>query len=138
MFELRVVAQFAAGHRLLDSGTKCEAPHGHNYVLEAFVEGAATDDRGMVVDFSDLKDAIRETLDAWWDHKFLLNSRDTALRSALEVVAPTAIFVFENPTAEVMAKAIHKELNRRGLPVTRVRIWETDKQYAEFRSGGAA
>lgn len=134
MFQLRVVASFAAGHRLLNSGTRCESPHGHNYVVEAFLVGAALDHRGMVYDFSDFKDVI-ETLVAKWDHKFLVNSRDASLRDALEKVDPVAVVVFEdeNPTAEAMARRLFLELRDiHGVPVQRLRVWETDKQYAEF------
>jgi 6-pyruvoyltetrahydropterin/6-carboxytetrahydropterin synthase len=136
MYELRVEAEFAAGHRLLNSGGPCDRPHGHNYRVEVFLQGAATDHRGMVYDFSDIKHELRSVVDSRWDHKFLVNSEDVALRHALEALDPDCLYVFHdiNPTAEAMARELWQELRKmHGEMVSRVRVWESQKQYAEYR-----
>jgi len=60
---------FSAAHFLVDHD-KCERIHGHNYVVSARVEGRL-DKRGMVVDFTALKRALREIV-ASMDHHLLI------------------------------------------------------------------
>ena len=60
MFEVRVEADFAAAHFLRDYNGKCENLHGHNYKVYAHVRGNSLDEGGMLLDFSELKHALRE------------------------------------------------------------------------------
>ncbi len=55
-------AHFLPGH------PKCGAVHGHTYKVELVIEGR--NESGMVVDFADLKQCLREILDQY-DHKSL-------------------------------------------------------------------
>jgi len=57
-------------HRIYD---KCDNPsgHGHNYVLEASVEGPIRADTGMVIDLKKLKDIMRREVIDHVDHKNL-------------------------------------------------------------------
>ena len=59
MFEVRVVADFAAAHFLRDYHGKCERLHGHNYKVYAHVRGSSLDAGGMLMDFSELKKCLR-------------------------------------------------------------------------------
>ena len=60
MFEVRVTADFAAAHFLKDYNGKCENLHGHNYKVYAHVRGPRLNEGGMLMDFSKLKDALRQ------------------------------------------------------------------------------
>ena len=60
MFQVRVTADFAAAHFLRDYHGKCEHLHGHNYKVYAQVQGASLDEGGMLLDFGELKKALRE------------------------------------------------------------------------------
>ena len=60
MFEVRVTADFAAAHFLKDYNGKCENLHGHNYKVYAHVRGSKLNEGGMLMDFSKLKDALRQ------------------------------------------------------------------------------
>ena len=60
MFQVRVTADFAAAHFLRDYHGKCENLHGHNYKVYAHVQGASLDEGGMLLDFGELKSALRE------------------------------------------------------------------------------
>jgi 6-pyruvoyltetrahydropterin/6-carboxytetrahydropterin synthase len=59
MFEVRVEAEFAAAHFLKDYHGKCENLHGHNYAVFAHARGKTLDEGGMLIDFSQLKKALR-------------------------------------------------------------------------------
>lgn len=59
MFEVRVEADFAAAHFLRDYNGKCENLHGHNYKVFAHVQGDRLNEGGMLIDFSKLKNALR-------------------------------------------------------------------------------
>ena len=59
MFEVRVTADFAAAHFLRDYNGKCENLHGHNYKVYAHVKGPELNEGGMLMDFSQLKGALR-------------------------------------------------------------------------------
>jgi len=59
MFEVRVEADFAAAHFLRDYHGKCENLHGHNYKVYAHVHGTTLNEGGMLLDFTQLKAALR-------------------------------------------------------------------------------
>ena len=59
MFEVRVEADFAAAHFLRDYNGKCENLHGHNYKVYAHVRGEKLNEGGMLMDFTQLKGALR-------------------------------------------------------------------------------
>ena len=59
-----------AGSHMATLGTELEPLHGHNYRVSFQVDGELTDE-GWVIDFSILKQLVREQCDAL-DHRFLL------------------------------------------------------------------
>ena len=69
--------------------------HGHNWVVEAVVKGRELDELGMLVDFKDIKQTLKETLERF-DHRYL------------NELAPFKDGV--NPTAENLARIIFEEL----------------------------
>lgn len=73
-WRLTVRDQFSAAHALRNYHGKCESPHGHNFDVEASVEGVRLDpETGMLVDFAILKAALKTVL-AELDHADLNNS----------------------------------------------------------------
>src|SRR5947207_14533203 len=72
---------FSAAHRLWSNYLtqeenialydKCANPngHGHNYVLEVTVRGTPDPHTGMVLNLTQLKQAINEYVIAWVDHR---------------------------------------------------------------------
>lgn len=60
MFEVRVEADFAAAHFLKNYNGKCENLHGHNYKVYAHAKGTQLDEGGMLLDFSILKNTLRQ------------------------------------------------------------------------------
>jgi 6-pyruvoyltetrahydropterin/6-carboxytetrahydropterin synthase len=131
----RIEVSFDAGHRLLDYQGKCASPHGHTFRAEVIVEGSELNELGLLVDFGDIKRAMKEWIDRNWDHGFLVNSRDTAMLKALRSIPEAKVYGFEgiNPSAEAMARQLACLASERfpGLRPT-VRVWESNTQYAEY------
>lgn len=125
MYEVTVEQTFAAGHALREYKGKCENIHGHNYRVQITVEGEELNRIGLLVDFVDLKRAVREVI-AILDHQFI---------NDLEP------FTVINPSAENLAKYFYDEVSCRldlktfGAParIAQVRIWETDTSIAVYR-----
>ena len=60
MFEICVEHTFAAGHALRNYHGKCENVHGHNYRVQVAIEGPKLDENGLLHDFADLKQRLRD------------------------------------------------------------------------------
>jgi 6-pyruvoyltetrahydropterin/6-carboxytetrahydropterin synthase len=125
MFEVTVEQTFAAGHALREYKGKCENVHGHNYRVQITVEGEKLNRIGLLVDFVELKKAVREVADRL-DHQFI---------NDLEP------FTVINPSAENMAKYFYDEVSRRldfqngeaPSRVSQIKVWETDTSIAVYR-----
>jgi 6-pyruvoyltetrahydropterin/6-carboxytetrahydropterin synthase len=125
MFQVSVEETFSSGHALRGYKGKCENPHGHNYRVQVTLEGAQLDSIGLLVDFTELKEVMRNIIKRL-DHQFI---------NDLEP------FKTVNPSAENMAKYFYDEVSGKlmGLPpgarVTDVVVWETDTAMARYRPG---
>lgn len=121
MFELKIQHSFPAGHHLRNYTGKCANPHGHNYRVAAVVEGATLNAAGLLVDFADLKKALRAICDRL-DHQYLND------------IPP---FDTKNPSAENIAVYIHGELaavlEPEGVRVKEIELWETDTAAVVYR-----
>jgi 6-pyruvoyltetrahydropterin/6-carboxytetrahydropterin synthase len=95
MYTLKVEGAFEAAHNLNGYPGKCAQLHGHNWVVEAVVKGRELDDLGMLVDFKDIKQTLKDILERF-DHHYL------------NELAPFKDGV--NPTAENLARIIFEEL----------------------------
>ncbi len=96
---------------------KCNNPnyHGHNYVLETFVEGSIDSETGYVIDLKMLSEIIHEEVLESFDHR------------NLNLDCPE--FANLIPTAENIAVVIWNKLRLRLDPKfdLEVRLWETDR-----------
>ena len=123
MYEISVDYTFAAGHALRNYRGKCENVHGHNYKLRVTVEGAELDSTGLLMDFIDVRAAIRALVERL-DHQFLND------------LPP---FDKLNPSAENIARyfsdALEPQVREQGLRVRAVTVWETDATSATYRPG---
>jgi 6-pyruvoyltetrahydropterin/6-carboxytetrahydropterin synthase len=133
MFRLTKHIDFCYGHRLLNYAGKCRHLHGHNALAEIVLEGGSLDDRGMLVDFSDIKRNLAQWIDENLDHRMILCRRDPVV-AALEQLGEPMHLIDENPTAENIAKIIFEEARRRGMPIAEVSLWETSSSCATYRA----
>ena len=132
MFQVTQEIEFCYGHRLLNYAGKCRHLHGHNGRAVIVLEGEALDDRGMLVDFSDIKQSVRTWIDDELDHRMILNEAAPAVPFFQEQGEPLFLLP-ENPTAETIAKLIFNFTKEQGFPVTEVSLWETPKSFATYR-----
>jgi 6-pyruvoyltetrahydropterin/6-carboxytetrahydropterin synthase len=117
-YRITVKGKFSSAHFLRGYKGKCEALHGHNYLVECTIEGKEVDGLGMLMDFNKLKNLLSEVLNEL-DHK---NLND---------LPP---FKEKNPTAENIAEFIYREMKDR-IPTTyllHIKVWETDENCAEY------
>jgi 6-pyruvoyltetrahydropterin/6-carboxytetrahydropterin synthase len=122
MFEVSIDYSFAAGHALRDYKGKCENIHGHNYKVRVTVEGENLDSTGLLVDFVDLRQAVKTIVNRL-DHQFLND------------LSP---FDRVNPSAENIARYFSQELESKvqqnGARLHSVTVWETDNSFATYRA----
>jgi 6-pyruvoyltetrahydropterin/6-carboxytetrahydropterin synthase len=120
MYEVKIVTQFAAAHRLENFYGKCESLHGHNWKVEVFLVGKTLDHAGLLMDFGVVKARTKEVLEEI-DHKYLNE---------------LAAFQDRNPSSENLARYLYERLgaifNRDGLTVYRVNVWESDTSCASY------
>ena len=113
---------FEAAHHLPGHSGKCARLHGHSYRLEVAVRGPIKDvpnqsDSGMVMDFEDLSQIVRNSIIERLDHRDL--NEVTGLRT----------------TAENLAHWMWETLINAGLSAQllyRIRLWETQSSYVEI------
>ncbi len=124
MFELKVKTRFAGAHQLTMVGQKCENLHGHNWHVEVCVQGEKLNSAGVLLDFGDIKKAVKEVVKGHLDHKFL---------NELEM------FKNMQPTSERIAVYIAQKVqsildqdNNQNIKVSKVMAWESDDACATY------
>jgi 6-pyruvoyltetrahydropterin/6-carboxytetrahydropterin synthase len=132
MFRVTREIDFCYGHRLLNYDGKCKHLHGHNGRAIIAIEAETLDERGMVLDFSDIKRVVSTWIDDNLDHRMLLNKSDPYVK-VLQDLGEPLFLMDENPTAENIARLIHKFTASRGFPVVETHLWETPHCFATYR-----
>ena len=125
---------FCYGHRLLNYDGKCRYLHGHNGRAIISIEADRLDERGMVLDFTDIKRVVSTWIDEQLDHRMLLCKSDPMVPILKEHGEPLFL-MDENPTAENIARLIYEFTASRGFPIVECQLWETPRCYASYRSG---
>ena len=129
---------FDASHMLDGHDGKCQNLHGHTYQLEVTVasilisEGAKA---GMVMDFANLKTWVKQTILEPFDHAFLYhgnNERESQIAALLEGWQMKTLRLNQRTTAEYLAIEMYHRLQAVGVPVCRIKLWETPTSYAEY------
>ncbi len=132
MYRVTREIAFCYGHRLLNYDGKCRHLHGHNGRAVISLEASGLDEKGMLVDFSEIKRHVQRWIDENLDHNLLLCEQDPLLPLLIE--RGERVFVMrENPTAENIARLIFEQASRSGLPVVEVLLWETENCHASYR-----
>jgi len=126
MFDVSREIDFCYGHRLMDYSGKCRHLHGHNARVVITIESSELDERGMVLDFSEVKRTISRWIDEHLDHRMIL-SRDDPAVPVLRRLGEPMLLLETNPTAENLARLIADVALQHGFPVVEVRFWETPR-----------
>lgn len=89
MYSIKKTLTVSASHALdhLDYDSPCKQVHGHNWKITVFCQSMALNKNGMVVDFSEISDIVRQI-----DHKHINNV----------LACP--------PTAENIARWVHNQI----------------------------
>ena len=123
MFEVTVEDTFAAGHYLRNYKGKCENPHGHNYKVRVTLAGKELDKAGLLLDFKDLREVMKPTIDRL-DHQ-MINDLEP--------------FTVLNPSAENLAKYFYDQTSQKldhatsgRVRVKHVTVFETDSTTATY------
>ena len=96
------------------------------------IEADKLDARGMVQDFSDIKEAVKNWINDTLDHRMLLH-KDDPLVPVLKQRGELFYVMGQNPTAENIAKLISTTHGRRGCRSVEVQLWETPTSSASYR-----
>lgn len=109
MYKLRKRLEVAASHKLnLSYESKCQNLHGHNWIIDVYLQGRELNQDGMLMDFTHIKKKIQDKM----DHQNLC-----------------AVFPNMNTTAENLSKWICEEL---GLMCYRVDVQESENNIATY------
>lgn len=110
---------FDAAHKLPGYDGLCANLHGHRWTLDITVEGEINKRTGMVLDFSVLKELVKGSIIAEFDHGYINDC-------------------LEMPTAEMMTNYIVQLLTNEvtlfGVRLVRVRLYETPTSYCEWEA----
>jgi 6-pyruvoyltetrahydropterin/6-carboxytetrahydropterin synthase len=131
MFRVTREIHFCYGHRLLNYQGKCRHLHGHNGRAVITLEGHELDERGMLLDFGEIKQTVQLWIDENIDHNMLLN-RDDPILPILQAQGERIHVMDCNPTAENIARMIYDRAVQYGLPVVEVLLWETENCFASY------
>ena len=119
MYYLKTSASFDSAHFLQGYDGKCANLHGHHWVIEVEISGDQLQKNGscngMLVDFGDLKQAVRELANRF-DHTLIYEKN--SLKPDTE--------------AENFARCFFEKLYEKGLPIYRVTVYETPDNCAVY------
>lgn len=136
MLELTTYTELEIAHRLLTSyAQKCRHLHGHRYQVEITVASPrGLNKDGMIVDFKQLKEVVKEVLDDKWDHGACFNKVDRISEFMLKDAERERLHLIDaNPTLEWMVGRWVEDLNTAfrakniDLVVTKLMASETAK-----------
>jgi len=124
---------FCYGHRLINYAGKCRHLHGHDVVAEFILSAETLDARGMVMDFSDVKNTLKGWIDQHIDHKMILCATDPMV-AILQAEDEPLYLMATNPTAENIAHCLFQQAQKFGFPIIEVKLWETPTSCASYRN----
>ena len=131
MFQVTKEIHFCYGHRLLNYDGKCRYFHGHNGKVVVQLSSKTLDAKGMVRDFTEIKEILQTWIDKTLDHRMILHKNDP-LRETLEKAGEPIYTMATNPTAENIAQLIYEIAKSKKLPVSSVTLWETPNSFATY------
>ncbi len=138
MYILKTRHEFDSSHFLANYDGKCANIHGHRWEVEVEVASEVLiqegEQKGMVVDFGDLKKYLRGMLDEF-DHALIIEKdsmREITLKSLLEDGFKVIEVPFR-PTAEHFAKYFYDRMESEGFGMHQVTVYETPINCATYR-----
>ena len=137
MYQLTTEHSFDSAHFLAGYNGKCGNLHGHRWrVLLTVQSETLREDRqqkGMCVDFAELKKDLRTELDAL-DHVLIIEQgslRESTMKAMQEEQLQVVEMPFR-PTAENFARYFYELFTLKGYPVAKVEVYETPNNSAVY------
>ena len=137
MYQLTTGHSFDSAHFLAGYDGKCGNLHGHRWrVLLTVQSETLREDRqqkGMCVDFAELKKDLRTELDAL-DHVLIIEQgslRESTMKALQEEKFQVVEMPFR-PTAENFARYFYELFTLKGYPVAKVEVYETPNNSAVY------
>lgn len=140
MYYLKTSASFDSAHFLKGYNGKCANIHGHHWTVEVKINGEnlqkSGEKRGMLIDFGDLKKAVRNLADSF-DHTLIYekDSLNPATVKALNSEGFSLTEVSFRPTAENFARHFYELLAFQKISVCSVAVYETPDNCAVYEIG---
>lgn len=137
MYYLTAEASFDAAHFLFGYEGKCHNLHGHRWrvllkISSSDLQGEGQQ-RGMIVDFGDVKRALKEETD-FFDHTFIYE-KGTLKEGTVEALLSEDFLLREvdfRPTAENFSRYFFDQFTKRGFEVSEVTVYETPNNCATY------
>lgn len=117
---------FDAAHHLHCYEGKCKNLHGHTYKVIFGISGFV-DQRGLMMDFGDIKEIWKNEIEIHLDHRYLNETLPPMNTTAENIV----VWIYEK-MQEALTNAENKD-QYLGARVEFVRLFETPTSYAEAR-----
>ncbi len=115
---------FDAAHHLHCYDGKCKNLHGHTYKVIFGISGFV-DNRGIMMDFGDIKEIWKNQIEIFLDHKYLNETLPPMNTTAENMV----VWIFQKMTEALEVAGPKYD----GARVEFVRLYETPTSYAEAR-----
>jgi 6-pyruvoyltetrahydropterin/6-carboxytetrahydropterin synthase len=131
------------GHRQWRDKGHCSYVHGYGRYVRLTFEATELDECGWVMDFGDLR-GVKNWIEDEWDHRTLIASDDPVIPElkALEKVGGINLNILPEgylPGIEESCRYLYDKLNpiiqrktNNRVEITRVEIWETEKNQGEY------
>jgi 6-pyruvoyltetrahydropterin/6-carboxytetrahydropterin synthase len=121
MYFVTIEKDFDAAHCLRGYQGKCEAMHGHRFVVRVTIKASTLNNIGLAFDFTVLKEYLGDIL-SQFDH------------TNLNEVEP---FKEMNPSSENLALIIHDQmrnkLTKAQVTLDSVEVWESPTSHVTYR-----
>ncbi|MBP1154799.1 MULTISPECIES: 6-carboxytetrahydropterin synthase QueD [unclassified Paenibacillus] len=111
---------FDSAHHLHCYEGKCKSLHGHTYKLQVVMRGKV-DERGITIDFADIKRIAKERILDRLDHRYLNEVLPPMNTTAENMV----VWMYEQLRDALMSEGLHPAVR-----LEEVRLWETPTSYA--------
>lgn len=137
MYQLTTEHSFDSAHFLAGYDGKCGNLHGHRWRVLLTVQSETLREdqqqKGMCVDFAELKKDLRTELDAL-DHVLIIEQgslRESTMK-ALQEEKFQVVEMPSRPTAENFARYFYELFTLKGYPVAKVEVYETPNNSAVY------
>lgn len=140
---IRVTKEFSfeMAHALLNYDGPCRNIHGHSYRLYVTISGVPSTipedpKRGMVIDFNDLKNIVKNVIIDKFDHSITVSGEyDKDKIAAFREMFGNTVVVDYQPTCENLVTDFAERIKSHlpaGLNLYSLKLYETATSYAEW------